>query len=183
MASLARRLGVPFRSGGSLCASKIADAQAAYESAATLQPTVLAGVNFVLHAAGWLEGGLTVGYEKFIMDADQCGMMAVFANGLDLSENGQALDAILNNEPGTHYLGSAHTLANFESAFYRSEIADNNSYEQWLEDGSLDAGQRANAIWKRQLAEYEAPPLDAAIDEALLDFMARTKASMPDSEV
>jgi trimethylamine--corrinoid protein Co-methyltransferase len=183
MAALARRLGVPFRSGGSLCASKVADAQAAYESAATLQPTVLAGVNFVLHAAGWLEGGLTVGYEKFIMDADQCGMMAVFTAGLDLSDNGQALDAILTNEPGTHYLGSAHTLANFESAFYRSEIADNNSYEQWQEDGSLDAAQRANAIWKKQLAEYEAPPLDAAIDEALLDFIARTKASMPDSEV
>jgi len=183
MAALARRLGVPFRSGGSLCASKVADAQAAYESAATLQPTVLAGVNFVLHAAGWLEGGLTVGYEKFIMDADQCGMMAVFTAGLDLSDNGQALDAILTNEPGTHYLGSAHTLANFESAFYRSEIADNNSYEQWQEDGSLDAAQRANAIWKKQLAEYEAPPLDAAIDEALLDYIARTKASMPDSEV
>ncbi len=183
MASLARRLGVPFRSGGSLCGSKIADAQAAYESAATLQPTVLAGVNFVLHAAGWLEGGLSVGYEKFIMDADQCGMMAVFANGVDLSENGQALDAIIGNEPGTHYLGTAHTLANFESAFYRSEIADNNSYEQWQEDGSLDAAQRANVIWKKQLAEYEAPPLDAGIDEALLDFIARTKASMPDSEV
>jgi trimethylamine--corrinoid protein Co-methyltransferase len=183
MAALARRLGVPFRSGGSLCASKVADAQAAYESAATLQPTVLAGVNFVLHAAGWLEGGLTVGYEKFIMDADQCGMMGVFVNGLDLSVNGQALDAILTNEPGTHYLGSAHTLANFESAFYRSEIADNNSYEQWLEDGALDANQRANAIWKRQLAEYEAPPIDPAIDEALLDFVARTKASMPDSDV
>lgn len=183
MAALARRLGVPFRSGGSLCGSKIADAQAAYESAATLQPTVLAGVNFVLHAAGWLEGGLSVGYEKFIMDADQCGMMAVFAQGVDLSENGQAVDAILGNEPGTHYLGTAHTLANFESAFYRSEIADNNSYEQWQEDGSLDAAQRANAIWKKQLAEYEAPPLDPAIDEALLDFIARTKASMPDSEV
>jgi len=183
MASLARRLGVPFRSGGSLCGSKIADAQAAYESAATLQPTVLAGVNFVLHAAGWLEGGLSVGYEKFIMDADQCGMMAIFANGVDLSENGQALDAILTNEPGTHYLGTAHTLANFESAFYRSEIADNNSYEQWQEDGSLDAAQRANAIWKKQLAEYEGPPLDVALDEALLDFIARTKASMPDLEV
>ena len=183
MASLARRLGVPFRSGGSLCGSKIADAQAAYESAATLQPTVLAGVNFVLHAAGWLEGGLAVGYEKLIMDADQLGMMAVFANGIDLSENGQALDAILTNEPGTHYLGTAHTLANFESAFYRSEIADNNSFEQWQEDGSLDANQRANAIWKRQLADYEAPPLDAATDEALLDFIARTKASMPDSDV
>jgi trimethylamine--corrinoid protein Co-methyltransferase len=183
MAALARRLGVPFRSGGSLCASKIADAQAAYESAATLQPTVLAGVNFVLHAAGWLEGGLTVGYEKFILDADQCGMMQVLAGGVDLSENGQALDAILTNEPGTHYLGSAHTLANFESAFYRSEIADNNSFEQWAEDGSLDAAQRANTIWKRMLAEYEAPAMDQATDEALLEFIIRKKASMPDAFV
>jgi trimethylamine--corrinoid protein Co-methyltransferase len=183
MAALARRLGVPFRSGGSLCASKIADAQAAYESAATLQPTILAGVNFVLHAAGWLEGGLAIGYEKFILDADQCGMMAVFVNGVDMTPNGQALDAILSNPPGQHYLGNAHTLANFESAFYRSEIADNNSFEQWQEDGSLDAAQRANAIWKRMLAEYEAPPIDPAVDEALLEFIARRKASMPDSEV
>jgi trimethylamine--corrinoid protein Co-methyltransferase len=183
MASLARRLGVPFRSGGNLCASKIADAQAAYESAATFQPTILAGVNFVLHAAGWLEGGLAVGYEKFILDADQCGMAAVFVKGVDLSENGQALDAMISNTPGQHYLGTAHTLANFENAFYRSEIADNNSYEQWLEDGSLDAAQRANAIWKRMLREYEAPPLDEGIDEALTEFMAKRKASMPDSEV
>ena len=183
MAALARRLGVPFRSGGNLCASKVADAQAAYESAATFQPTILAGVNFVLHAAGWLEGGLAIGYEKFILDNDQCGMAAVFVNGVDLSENGQALDAIRENGPGLHFLGNSHTLANFETAFYRSEIADNNSFEQWLEDGGLDAAQRANAIWKKQLAEYEAPPLDASIDEALLDFIARTKASMPDSEV
>jgi trimethylamine--corrinoid protein Co-methyltransferase len=183
MAALARRLGVPFRSGGSLCASKVADAQAAYESAATLIPTVLAGVNFVLHAAGWLEGGLTVGYEKFVMDADQCGMMAVFTKGVDLSENGQALDAIRANGPGQHFLGSAHTLANFETAFYRSEVADNNSFEQWLEDGSLDAAQRANRIWKRMLAEYEAPPIDPGVDEALLDFMARRKAAAPDSDV
>ncbi|HET9458316.1 MAG TPA: trimethylamine methyltransferase family protein, partial [Candidatus Limnocylindrales bacterium] len=95
MAALARRLGVPFRSGGNLCASKIPDAQAAYESAATFGPTILAGVNFVLHAAGWLEGGLAVGYEKFILDADQCGMAAVFVKGVDLSENGQAVDAIV----------------------------------------------------------------------------------------
>jgi trimethylamine---corrinoid protein Co-methyltransferase len=183
MASLARRLGVPFRSGGSLCASKIPDAQAAYESAATLQPTVLGGVNFVLHAAGWLEGGLTVGYEKFILDADQCGMMAVFVKGVDLSENGQALDAIRANPPGQHFLGTSHTLANFETAFYRSEVADNNSFEQWSEDGGLDAAQRANAIWKRMLADYEAPPLDQALDEELLEFMIRRKASMPDSEV
>ncbi len=183
MAALARRLGVPFRSGGSLCASKIADAQAAYESAATLQPTVLAGVNFVLHAAGWLEGGLAVGYEKFVLDADQCGMMQVFAQGIDLSENGQALDAIRNNEPGTHYLGSAHTLANFETAFYRAETADNNSFEQWLEDGGLDAQARANAIWKRMLAEYQEPPLDQAIDDELLEYIIRKKASMPDAFV
>jgi len=183
MAALARRLGVPFRSGGNLCASKIADAQAAYESSATFIPTILAGVNFVLHAAGWLEGGLTVGYEKFILDADQCGMAAVFVNGVDLSPNGQALDAILSNEPGVHYLGNAHTLANFETAFYRSETADNNSFEQWQEDGGLDAAQRANAIWKRMLAEYEEPPMDDATDEALLEFIVKRKASMPDSEV
>jgi trimethylamine--corrinoid protein Co-methyltransferase len=183
MAALARRIGVPFRSGGSLTASKIPDAQAAYESAATLQPTVLGGTNFVLHAAGWLEGGLTMGYEKFVLDADQCGMMGVFVNGVDLSENGQALDAIRENGPGQHFLGTAHTLANFETAFYRSETADNNSYEQWLEDGSLDSAARANRLWKRMLAAYEAPPIDPGIDEALRDFIARRKASMPDSEV
>ena len=183
MAALARRLGVPFRSGGNLCASKVADAQAAYESAATFVPTILAGVNFVLHAAGWLEGGLAIGYEKFILDADQCGMAAVFVKGVDMSDNGQALDAILQNAPGQHYLGSAHTLANFESAFYRSEIADNNSFEQWQEDGSLDAAQRANRIWKRMLDEYEAPPIDEGVDEALREFITKRKASMPDSEV
>jgi trimethylamine--corrinoid protein Co-methyltransferase len=183
MAALARRLGVPFRSGGNLCASKVPDAQAAYESAATFSPTILAGVNFVLHAAGWLEGGLSIGYEKFILDLDQCGMAATFVKGVDLSENGQALDAIRENGPGQHFLGNAHTLANFETAFYRSEVADYNSVEQWEEAGSLDAAQRANAIWKRMLAEYEAPPIDPAIDEALLDFIARRKASFPDSDV
>src|SRR5215211_8745035 len=147
MAALARRLGVPFRSGGNLCAGKTADAQAAYESAATFQPTILAGTNFVLHAAGWLEGGLAVGYEKFILDLDQCGMAGVFAKGVDLSENGQALDAIRENGPGLHFLGNSHTLANFETAFYRSATADNNSFEQWLEDGGKTAEVRANAIW------------------------------------
>ncbi|MCI0344445.1 MAG: trimethylamine methyltransferase family protein [Chloroflexi bacterium] len=183
MAALARRLGVPFRSGGNLCASKLPDAQAAYESAATFAPTILAGVNFVLHAAGWLEGGLAVGYEKFILDDDQCGMAAVFVKGVDMSENGQALDAIKANGPGQHYLGSPHTLANFETAFYRSTTADNNSYEQWLEDGSLDAAQRANRIWKQRLAEYEAPSIDPGVDEALQEFIVRRKASFPDSDV
>ena len=181
VAALARRLGVPFRSGGSLTASKTPDAQAAYESASTLLPTVLAGVNFVLHAAGWLEGGLAVSYEKFVMDADQLGMMEVFANGLDLSENGQALDAIRETGPGQHFLGSAHTLANFETAFYRSEVADNASFEQWEEEGGRTATERANALWKRKLAEYEPPPIDDAVDEELRAYVERRKAEMPDA--
>ncbi len=180
-AQLARRLGVPFRSGGSLCCSKVADAQAAYESAQTLLPTLLAGVNFVLHAAGWLEGGLASSYEKFVMDADQIGMMQIVAGGVDLSENGQAMDAIREVGPGTHYLGCAHTQANFQTAFYRSSIADNNSVEQWEADGSLDAVQRANALWKQMLADYQAPDLDPAIDEALQSFIAEKKAGMPDA--
>jgi trimethylamine--corrinoid protein Co-methyltransferase len=181
-AALARRLGVPFRSGGALCASKIADAQAAYESANTMQAAALAGVNFMLHTAGWLEGGLTMGYEKFIMDADQANMIAIILGGVDLSENGQAMDALREVGPGQHFLGAAHTQANFEQAFYRSPLADNNSYEQWKEDGSLDSAQRANKIWKEMLDTYEAPALDPAIDEALQDFMARRKAEFPDQD-
>jgi trimethylamine--corrinoid protein Co-methyltransferase len=180
-AQLARRLGVPFRSGGSLCASKVADAQAAYESAQTLLPTLLGGVNFVLHAAGWLEGGLASGYEKFVMDADQCGMMQRLAGGIDLSDNGQAMDAIREVGPGKHYLGCSHTLANFETAFYRSTIADNNSFEQWLAEGEQDAARRANKIWKQMLKDYEAPPIDPGIDEALQAFMREKKASFPDA--
>ncbi len=181
VAALARRLGVPFRSGGSLTASKLPDAQAAYESAATLIPTLMAGTNFVLHAAGWLEGGLAIGYEKFVLDADQLGMMATFSAGLDLSENGQAMDSIKEHTPGLHFLGTAHTLANFETAFYRSETADNSSFEQWLEDGSLDAAQRANRLWKERLAAYTPPPIDDAVDEELREFVARRKAELPDT--
>ena len=180
-AALSRRLGVPFRSGGGLCASKIPDAQAAYESANTLQTAMLAGVNFMLHTAGWLEGGLAMGYEKFIMDADQAGMIQRFLQGVDLSENGQAMEAIREVGPGSHFLGCAHTQANFETAFYRSSIADNNSFEQWQSDGSLDAAQRANAIWKQMLDDYEAPPMDPATDEALLQYITQRKSSMPDA--
>ena len=180
---LARRLGIPFRTGGSLCASKVPDAQAAYESAQTILPTMLAGTNFVLHGAGWLEGGLASGYEKFVMDTDQLGMMQKLSGGVDLSENGQAMDAIREVGPGSHYLGCNHTQANFETAFYRSTIADNNSYEQWEAEGAQDAAQRANKLWKRMLSEYEPPALDPAIDEALNAFIAQKKAAVPDSNV
>ncbi len=180
MAALARRLGVPFRSGGSLTASKTPDAQAAYESAATLYPTVLAGVHFVLHAAGWLEGGLTFSFEKLLMDADQLGMMEVLTQGLDTSEDAQALHAIREVGPGQHHLGSSHTLANFETAFYRSTIADNTSYEQWDEEGRHTAPQRANERVKQMLASYEPPEMDDAIDEQLREYIARRKEEMPD---
>ncbi len=180
-AALARRLGVPFRSGGSLCGSKVPDAQAAFESMQTLLPTLLAGVNFVLHGAGWLEGGLVASYEKFVLDADQLGMMQVIAGGVDVSENGQAMDAVREVGPGAHFLGCAHTQANFETAFYRSSLADNNSFEQWEAEGAKDAAARAHDLWQKMLADYRPPELDPAVDEALQTFMARKKESMPDA--
>ena len=135
----------------------------------------------MLHAAGWLEGGLAIGYEKFVLDNDQLGMVHTFVKGVDLSPNGQA-PRRHQSRTGRASTSSAraHTLANFETAFYRSSVADNASYEQWLEEGSLDAAQRANALWKRTLEEYEAPPIDDAIDEELRDFIARRKDEMPD---
>lgn len=180
-AQLARRLKIPFRTGGSLCASKIPDAQAAYESANTLNCTLLAGTNFVLHGAGWLEGGLSASYEKFMMDIDQLGMAQKMAAGVDLSENGQAMSAIREVGPGSHYLGSAHTQANFETAFYRSIIADNNSFEQWLAEGEKTAAQRANELARNWLGMYEKPVIDPGIEEALAAFVATKKASMADA--
>ena len=107
-------------------------------------------------------------------------MIGTFVRGLDMSDNGQALEAIREHTPGLHFLGTAHTLANFEHAFYRSEVADNNSFEQWSEEGSHDAAHRANMIWKRRLAEYTPPPLDDAIRAELDEFVARRKNELPD---
>ena len=182
-AQLARRLGIPFRSGGSLCASKLPDAQAAYESAQTLIPTLMAGTNFVLHAAGWLEGGLVSSFDKFIMDVDQCAMMQRFAEGIDLSENGQALEAIreVRGAHQTHFLGSAHTRSNFETAFYRSNVANNDSYEQWLAEGQKRTEDKAHGIAEKWLKDYEAPALDQGIEAALGEFIAKKKAMLPDA--
>jgi trimethylamine--corrinoid protein Co-methyltransferase len=130
-----------------------------------------------------LEGGLVSSYEKFMMDADQCAMMRTMLEGVDLSENGQAMDAIREVGPGAHFLGCTHTQANFEKAFYRSSIADNATYEQWSSEGSRDAYQRAGGLVKKALADYEAPAIDPAVDEALIEFMARKKAEFPDSNV
>jgi trimethylamine--corrinoid protein Co-methyltransferase len=177
---LARRLGVPLRCGGNLCASKVPDAQAAYESASSLWPAFLAGANFILHAAGWLEAGLVMSYEKFVMDAEQCGAFHVVGRGLTLDDNGFAMDAFREVGPGTHFLGSAHTMRNYETAFFDFELSDNNSFEQWSQEGAHDIVWRANQKWKAMLKAYEQPVLDPAVDEALLAFMDQRKGAMPD---
>ena len=180
-AQFARKYNLPFRSGGSLTGSKLADAQAAYESAHTIGPALLGGVNFVLHSAGWLEGGLVSSYDKFVMDCDQLAAQQKMAAGVDVSEHGQAMDAIREVGPGNHYLGCDHTQNNFQTAFFRSTVADNNSFEQWEVEGSKTAPQRANEIARRWIDEHEAPALDPAIREALDDYVARKKDSMPDA--
>jgi trimethylamine--corrinoid protein Co-methyltransferase len=177
---LARRLRVPLRCGGQLCASKAPDAQAASESANSMWPAFLGGANFILHAAGWLEAGLAMSYEKFVMDVDQLGGFHTLARGINLDANGFALEAFREIGPGLHYLGSAHTLANYQTAFHEFQLADNNSYEQWSAEGSLDQPRRAQRRWRALLEDYQAPPLDVATDEALRDFMARRKQAMPD---
>ncbi len=178
---LARRMGLPFRSGGGLCGSKLPDAQAAYETANTLQAALLGGVNFMLHACGWLEGGLVSSFEKYVLDADQLGVLHSLAEGVDLSENGQAMDAIREVGPGGHFLGCAHTQANFKDAFWRTRVLDYRPFETWAEAGAPDSVQLANTRMRRMLAEYEPPALDPGIAEALGDYVARRKASEPDA--
>ncbi|MFW6063919.1 MAG: trimethylamine methyltransferase family protein [Chloroflexota bacterium] len=177
-AQLARRYNLPFRSGGMFSSSKIADAQAAYESVQVMLPTVLARVNFVLHAAGWLEGGLTAGFEKFVLDCELLGMYHTLLKGIDLSEEGMAMESLRTVEPGGHHLGTPHTVRNFRTAFYRADLFDQDPYEQWVEKGSEDAYQRAHTQYKTLLKQYEPPSLDEAVDEELQDFMARRKAEL-----
>ncbi len=178
---LARRMGLPFRSGGSLCGSKLPDAQAAYETANTLNAALLGGVNFMLHSCGWLEGGLVSSFEKFVMDADQLGVLHSIAAGIDISEDAQAMGAIAEVGPGGHYLGCAHTQANFKSAFWRSNMLDYRPFETWADDGSPDTVALANAKVKQLLNTYTPPPMDAAKREALDAFVQKAKEREPDS--
>ena len=180
---LARRMKLPFRSGGALCGSKLPDAQAAFESANTLNAALLGGVNFMLHACGWLEGGLVTSYEKFVMDADQLGILHRMANPIDLTQNGQAMGAIKEVGPGGHYLGCTHTQENFKSAFWRTELLDYKPFETWLEEGSRDTQMLASERVGSILQNYSQPALDPGIAESLEDFVRRRKQSVPDSLV
>jgi len=180
---IARRLGLPFRSGGGFTGSKLPDAQAGYESANSLQTALQAGVNFMLHACGWLEGGLVASLEKFVIDADQLGALHKMAAGITVDEETLALDAIREVGPGGHYLGCAHTQAHFRDAFWRSEVFDFKPFETWEEEGARDTQGLATERVSRLLAEYREPPIDPAVRAALAEYVAERKASMPDAFV
>jgi len=171
---IARRLGLPFRSSNTTM-SNCNDAQAAYESQMSLWGSVMGGADLINHAAGWLEGGLTASFEKLIIDAEMLQMMAEYLRPIELSDDELALDAIAEVGPGGHHFGTAHTLQRYESAFYTPIISSRENFESWQEAGSKDAAVRANTIWKQMLKDYEQPPLDAAIDEALVDYVERRK--------
>lgn len=179
---LARRAGLPLRCGGSLTACKIEDAQAAYESADSMHSTMLAGANFVLHSAGWLEGGLCTGFEKLIMDADRLGgYQKVLGQGLDTSGEAMARDAYTEVEPGGHFLGCGHTMRNYQTAFYEPKLSDSENVESWEDAGSLDMRTLANARVKQMLNDYQEPPMDIAMHEELSAYVAKRKEELPDA--
>jgi len=171
---LARRLGVPFRSSN-VTAGNTCDAQAAYESQMSLWGCLMGGAHLIEHAAGWLGGGLTASFEKLILDAEMLQMMAAYFRPFEVTPATLALEAIREVGPAGHYFGTPHTLERYETAFYAPLLSNWDNYQTWVERGSIDATTRANSIWKQLLAEYEQPPLDPSIDEALKDYMERRK--------
>jgi trimethylamine--corrinoid protein Co-methyltransferase len=178
---LARKYDVPLRSSGMMASSKRVDAQAAYESIQTMYPVFLAGTNYVMHACGWDEAGLAASFAKFVLDAEQIEMFYRFGQGPQFDDFDEAAATIGEVGPGGHYLGTDHTQNHFQTAFYLPELADNNSYEQWLAEGAKDSTERAIEKARTMLANYQAPPLDPAIDEALLAFIAEREAVLPNA--
>ncbi len=174
---IARKLGLPYRSSNTTVSNCI-DAQAVFESEMSLWGAIMGGANFVNHAAGWLEGGLTASFEKLILDAEMLQMMAEYLRPIDVNEDELALDAIAEVGPGGHHFGTSHTLARYETAFYSPIMSNRQNFEAWEEAGSIDAGARANAIWKQLLQEYEQPALDPAIDEALVAYVDKRKLEL-----
>jgi trimethylamine--corrinoid protein Co-methyltransferase len=177
---LARRLGLPLRCSGNFTTSKLPDAQAMTEGTMSMLAAVHCGANYVLHSAGFLDGLLSMSFEKFVLDADLCGALHTYLRGVEVDDNQLAVDAFAEVGPGNHFFGCAHTMANYQTAFWDSETADNEPFEKWEAAGGEDAATRANRIWKRRLAEFEPPPLDPGIAEALDDFVARRKAAAED---
>ena len=177
---IARRFGLPFRTGGGLTSSQVPDAQAGYEALMTLLPTFLAGANWVMHSAGWLEGGLVAGFEKFVIDCQLVEMLQHEFTPLEINAGSLAFDAHQEVGHGGHFLGSAHTMERFRTCFYRPFLNSSDNYERWVRGGAKDTATRAAAIWRTRLEEYEQPPLDDGIRAELEDFVTRRRRELGD---
>ena len=177
---IARRFGLPFRSGGGLNASQTADAQSAYEALMTMLPTFLAGTNYVMHSAGWLEGGLVSCYEKFIIDIEILRMLQHEFTPLEIDEASLAFGAHEEVGAGGHFLGAMHTLERFRECFYRPLLSSTENFDRWSRNGGRDATERAGEIWRKTLDEYEQPPIDEAVDAELQEYVTRRRAELGD---
>ncbi len=181
MGQLARRLNLPLRCAGNFSTSKAPDGQAMQQAMMSMMSAVQGGANYILHAAGFVDGLLSMSYEKMVMDMDMCGALHGYLAGLEVSDDTLAFEALAQNGPGEHLFGTDHTLRHYETAYWDSGFNDDRTYETWSETGSVDAAQRANARWKDVLARSQPPPMDAGVAEALAEFVARRKAEMPDA--
>jgi trimethylamine--corrinoid protein Co-methyltransferase len=177
---LARHFGLPWRSGGGFTSSQSVDAQAAYEASMTMIPTFLAGTNYVMHAAGWLESGLVSCFEKFVVDIELLRMLQHEFQPLEVSEETLAFGAHEEVGHGGHFLGAAHTLERFRDCFYRPLLSSTENFERWQRNGGRDAAVRAGEIWRKTLEEYEQPPLDDAIREELAEYVSRRRTELGD---
>lgn len=180
MGQLARRLNLPLRCAGNFSTLKRPDGQAMQQAMMSMMSAVQGGANYILHSAGFLDGLLSMSYEKFVMDCDMCGALHAYLAGISVDEDSLGFDALAQNGPGEHLFGTNHTLRHYETAYWDSALNDDQPWETWDEQGADDYATRANRRWKTILNEYQAPPMDEATDEALQDFIARKKASMPD---
>jgi trimethylamine--corrinoid protein Co-methyltransferase len=177
---IARHFGLPVRSGGGLTSSQMPDAQAAYEAVMTMVPTFLAGINWVMHAAGWLESGLVTSYEKYVIDMQVLEMLQKEFTPLEIDEESLAFGAHDEVRHGGHFLGAEHTMERFRTCFYRPWLSSSENYERWMRNGAKDAAARAGEIARKRIAEYEAPPIDDAIREELEAYVTRRRAELGD---
>lgn len=169
---LARRYNLPFRSSN-VCAANAVDAQAGYESTMALWGAISGGTNFIMHGAGWMEGGLSASFEKMMIDADLLQMMATYMKGVEITEESIGLEAIKDVGPGGHFFGTPHTMERYKTAFYSPIISDWRNFESWAEAGSPSALDKANTVYKQLLKEYEQPAIDPATLEELNAFVER----------
>ena len=170
---MARYYDVPWRTSNTLGGAKTFDAQAGYESATTLMAVCHAGANYIWHSAGWNEAGMHVSTAKFVVDAEQCAMAYRMTEGVKWDDFDEALAAVPDIGPGGHYLGHHYTQSNFETAFFMPKLFDNNSFEQWQVDGEKEITERALSYAAKQLKSYQQPDIEPAIDEALLEYIAK----------